>query len=1221
MYKKHFYIFFKTFFLGVLFFLFSCKNSSEENIQIQTAGSDTAPLSYSISSCKPIELKGKVFEAGAPKIVKAGAPEITSGFNNVHPVGKLKTIEGIVEKIISNNIKPTIVKASGKNIPCLAPKIVAALAPGMREQNPLGFKFFDISQGLNSSYISCMLQDKNGNIWFGTKGGGVSKYDGSEFITYAEKQGLPNNFVVSIVEDKNGNLWFGTDGGGVCKYDGENFTIFSEKEGLINNAVWSMLNDSKGNMWFGTAGGGVCKYDGTNFTWFNKDNGFVSNYIICLTEDRRGNIWMGTYGDGLLKYNPTVVGGKNFTLFTEEDGLSSGIITAITEDRNGNMWMATDGGGACKYNGSSFTQYTEESGLTSNSLTAILEDKTGNIWFGTNEKGVCKYNGSTFTCFTEVEGLSSNTILCLLQDRNEDLWFGTGGHGVTKYDRSCFTHFTKKEGLPANSVYKTYEDHNKNLWFGTNGGGVCKYDGKFYYTYTDKQGLNNNRVWSILEDRNHNMWFGTNGGGVCKFDGKNFYQYNEEQGLSGNVVYAMLQDCHNNYWFGTNSGGICFFDGKDFTHYTKEEGFCSDIVYSILEDSEGNVWFGTDGGGAVKFDGKKFTAFTKKEGLASNVVYSIMQDHYHSIWFGTDEGGVSKFDGKKFVNYTEKDGLSNNRVWSMLQDMRGNIWLGTESGLTKINLKKNQSAPEFSTYDLSDGFLGSDAIQNSVLQDSKGFIWWGTGKMLTRYDPSQDIADNLAPIMHLKNIKLHFEDVAWDKLSPLEGGVRRTEDVDKKYSGINFNSISKWYPIPEKLVLPYNQNHLTFNYVGINFKSQNKILYRYQLDGLEEKWTPLTNKTEAVYGNLPPGNFTFKVKALNKDGVWSEALSYSFVIRPPWWQTWWFRIFAVIFVIVGFASFFRYRTAALRQRQKELEDTVQERTAEVVAQKEIIEEKNKEVTDSINYAKRIQLSILPPQDEMQEALKDYFVLYKPKDIVSGDFYWMASVQVSPPLGGDAEGRGGHKVVVLAAVDCTGHGVPGALMSIIANTLLNQTTKNAAINSPGEALTFLNHELPKNLKAQQKGEIIRDGMDMVMCAIDFENNKMEFAGANNAAYVIRNISPSGGGVAYATGEERLLELKGDKQAISGSTDDVKKPYTNHKQQLHKGDVVYLFTDGYADQFGGPKGKKFKYKQLEKILLEISHLPMAEQKEALNKKFEDWRGTLEQVDDVTVIGVRL
>ncbi len=1166
-------------------FVFSCKNEAPADAEATAARSDSAALgtTTSLQGPKPVSLEGKVLEAGKPIVVKAGNPEVTTGFNNIHPVGPLKTVDDVSgTKLNSDSIKPQLVKANPLVVPCLTPKTTVALSPAMREQNPIGFKFFDIAQGLSSSYISSMLQDQGGNIWFGTKGGGVSKYDGTDFMNFSEKQGLPNNFVVCMAEDKNGDLWFGTDGGGVCKYDGNNFTILTEKEGLINNAVWSVLCDKDNNMWFGSAGGGVCKYDGINFTWYGKDNGFASNYVISMAQDRKGNIWMGTYGDGLYKFD-----GKNFTAFTEDDGLSSGIITSIIEDKNGNIWMGTDGGGVCRFNGNSITQYTENSGLTLNSVNAIAEDKSGNIWIATNGKGVCKYDGTNLTCFTEYEGLSGSSILCLLQDGNGDLWFGTDGHGVTKYDRSCFTHFTKKEGLSNNAVYRTYEDHANNLWFGTNGGGVCKYDGESFYTYTAAQGLNNNRIWSILEDSDNNMWFGTNGDGVCRFDGKNFYQYTEEQGLSGNQVYSMMQDRDKNMWFGTNSGGVTLFDGKNFTHFTKEEGFGSDIVYSIMQDTDGNIWFGTDGGGAIKFDGKNFTAFTKKEGLPSNTVYSMLQDNYHNIWFGTDEGGVCKFDGKKFVSYTEKEGLSNNRVWSIVQDMHGNLWLGTENGLTKMSLRKNKDAPEFTIYDLSDGFLGNDALQNSVFEDSKGFIWWGTGKMLTRYDPSQDMPDDKAPIMHLKSLKVHFEEIPWAKAGE-----------DPKYSGVEFSKLNKWYPIPEQLSLPYGHNHVSFSYVGINFKSQNKIQYRYQLEGLEERWTPSTSKTEAVYSNVPPGTYTFKVKAINKDGVWSEAFTYGFTIRPPWWQTWWFRILAAVLFVVGSITFFRVRTAALRRRQKELEETVLERTAEVVHQKELVEEKQKEIVDSINYAKRIQLSILPPQDEMREALGNHFVLYKPKDIVSGDFYWMVQIRHSvtnTPLS------------VVAAVDCTGHGVPGALMSIISSSLLSQTTKNPDINSPAQALDYINRELPNNLKAQQKGEIIRDGMDITMVAFDFVTRKIQFSGANNSLYIF-------------TGGE-LKEIKADKQSISGSTDDVKKPYTNHEVQLNKGDVVYLLTDGYADQFGGPRGKKFKYKQLEQILVDIHNKPMAEQRAVLDKRFEDWRGALEQVDDVTIIGVRV
>ena len=1182
-----FHTFFAALFLAGCLFLASCDKGMDTAAEDEQHSADSLKTAETnaLGTVKAVALEGSIVEAGKPKVVKAGKPEVKAGFNNVRAIGQLIVVDDVTgTELNSDSIRPKTVKASPRVVPTRPAKTIVALSPAMREQNPIGLKFFDIAQGLSSSYISSIMQDANGNIWFGTKGGGVCKYDGTDFMHYTTKQGLPNNFVVCMAEDKNGNLWFGTDGGGVCMYDGKDFTILGEKEGLVNNAVWSMLCDKDNTMWFGSAGGGVCSFDGTDFRWYSTEQGFPSDYVISLAQDRKGNLWFGTYGDGLVKYD---VQRKQYVSYTEDDGLSSGVITSIVEDKQGNIWLATDGGGANRFDGTSFTQFTETSGMLSNSINALTEDKDGSMWFATNDKGVCKYDGSNFICFTESEGMSGSSVLALLEDKNGDLWFGTGGHGVTKYDRSCFTHFTRGEGLSNNAVYKTYEDHEKNLWFGTNGGGVCKYDGDNFYCYSAGQGLNNNRVWSMLQDKEKNMWFCTNGDGVAKFDGSSFYQYTEEEGLSGNQVYCMLQDSKGNFWFGTNSGGACVFDGSTFTHYTSEEGFGSDIVYTIVEDHQHNIWFGTDGGGAIKFDGRQFTSYTKESGLAGNVVYSILEDSYHNLWFGTDEAGVCRFDGKTFTTYTEREGLSNNRVWSMVQDKRGHIWLGTESGLTRIDTRKNQGVPRFTVYDLDDGFLGSDALQNSVFEDSNGYIWWGTGKMLTRYDPTQDIADDQAPIMHLKNVKVHFEEIRWSNLSE-----------DPKYSGVRLANLSRWYPVPEQLSLPHDHNHLTFNFVGINYKSQNKILYKYKVERLEGKWSPATAQTEAVYSNIPAGKYTFKVKAINKDGVWSEPFTYSFEVRPPWWQTWWFRILAAIGLIAGTWALFRYRTAQLRLRQRELEETVAERTAEVVHQKELVEEKQKEIVDSINYAKRIQLSILPPAAEMKEGLGDHFVLYKPKDIVSGDFYWMVQTATS-----DTKKR----LTVVAAVDCTGHGVPGALMSIISHTLLNQTIKNPDINTPAEALNYINHELPKNLKAQQKGEIIRDGMDISMCAFDFGSREIQFAGANNALYV------------YADNE--LKEIKADKQSISGSTAEEKKPFSNHQLQLKAGDVVYLFTDGYADQFGGPRGKKFKYKQLEQLLHEIHALPMAEQKKILDQRFESWRGELEQVDDVTFIGVRL
>jgi len=274
---------------------------------------------------------------------------------------------------------------------------------------------------------------------------------------------------------------------------------------------------------------------------------------------------------------------------------------------------------------------------------------------------------------------------------------------------------------------------------------------------------------------------------------------------------------------------------------------------------------------------------------------------------------------------------------------------------------------------------------------------------------------------------------------------------------------------------------------------------------------------------------------------------------------------------------------------------------EVSMQAAIIEQKNKDITDSINYARRIQQAILPTAQEMQAVLPDHFVLYQPKDIVSGDFYWCSTVNSTPS--NDAP----RDLAVVAVVDCTGHGVPGAFMSIVGYTILNQTVREAAVNTPSEALNYLNKEVIRTLKQKADEEwSVKDGMDIALAAIDLAKYELEFAGANNPVYVVRG--------------EEFIELNGDKQPIGAYMQEL-KPFTNHKLQLQKGDVIYLFTDGYADQFGGPKGKKFRYKQMRELMMRICRRPMAEQRAEMLKVFEEWKGKHEQTDDVCVIGVRV
>ncbi|MFY9310588.1 MAG: SpoIIE family protein phosphatase [Bacteroidia bacterium] len=280
---------------------------------------------------------------------------------------------------------------------------------------------------------------------------------------------------------------------------------------------------------------------------------------------------------------------------------------------------------------------------------------------------------------------------------------------------------------------------------------------------------------------------------------------------------------------------------------------------------------------------------------------------------------------------------------------------------------------------------------------------------------------------------------------------------------------------------------------------------------------------------------------------------------------------------------------------------------EVLEQKKIIEVKNKDITDSINYALNIQQALLPSGEKMTIELKEHFILYQPKDIVSGDFYWCDSKLTTPRPNQPAQ-----EVTVVAAVDCTGHGVPGALMSVIGNTILKQIINRATVNNAGEALGLFNKKVSETLNT------IKDGMDMALCIINYSKMEFQYAGANNPIYIVRRNT--GDGLQESLVPYELQEIKADKLAIGADSGDT-KTFTNHVIQLEKGDCIYLFTDGYADQFGGPLGKKLMYKKFKETLLSIQKYSMEEQKNQLYSSFLNWKGDLDQVDDILVIGIRV
>ena len=524
-------------------------------------------------------------------------------------------------------------------------------------------------------------------------------------------------------------------------------------------------------------------------------------------------------------------------------------------------------------------------------------------------------------------------------------------------------------------------------------------------------------------------------------------------------------------------------------------------------------------------------------------------------------------------------------------------------------------------------------------------MWAPAGNVLTSFEPPTP--DEQPPVMFITQVDIGQRGIVWRQLNnslPNLGGVPTGDalstpkgrsgsfssdtlylpNTDSFLLASNLPPDTNWlthagaswsgtdplfpYNLPKGLELPYDQNHLTFHYSGMKLAEQKDVVYRHSLVGYDKQWSPISTEAKADYRNIPPGAYIFKVRSRGRNFLWSEEGSFSFIVHPPWWQTVWaYAGYVVLFVIVVWLLV-RIQTARLKQRQKELETKVNKATIEirqqkeaVEEQKEVIEEKQKEIIDSINYAQRIQEALLKSEENESPHLPPHFMLFKPKDIVSGDFYWALEKQ-------------GH--LYLTAADCTGHGVPGAFLTMLGTSFLNEINAHEELLAPAEILNKLRERIINELSQTGAAGENKDGMDMSLARIDLtglgnglQHGKVElqWAGANNPLWVIRKDSTE------------LLEIKANKQPIGHHTD--MRPFDNHVVQLYPGDGFYLFSDGFPDQFGGPKGKKFKYRPFKQLLIDSFHKPPEEQKAILDRAFEEWKGDLEPVDDVVVIGVML
>ncbi|MEI8137976.1 MAG: SpoIIE family protein phosphatase, partial [Bacteroidota bacterium] len=421
---------------------------------------------------------------------------------------------------------------------------------------------------------------------------------------------------------------------------------------------------------------------------------------------------------------------------------------------------------------------------------------------------------------------------------------------------------------------------------------------------------------------------------------------------------------------------------------------------------------------------------------------------------------------------------------------------------------------------------------------------------------------------------------------------KRDVNYETVYNGSADSLIHKGIEITESenstsLKLKYNKNNLSFQIAGINLSDPQSVKYSWVLEGFDLKPTPFGKNDQINYTNLPAGEFILKIFAINGLGLKSEKpLEIKIIIVPPFWKTIWFYALVFITTILALVFYIRIREKKLRLTQEILEKTVKERTSEVVNQKHIIEEKQKEIIDSINYAKRIQYTLLAHDEFLKDNLQEHFVYFNPKDIVSGDFYWATKKQ---------------NKFYLAVCDSTGHGVPGAFMSLLSIGFLSEAINEKSILEPNKVLDYVRQKLIDNISKEGQ----KDGFDGILICIDNKKNIITYAAANNTPVLVS--------------EDNIYKLTADKMPVG--IGEREQDFQLHTIDVKKGDLLYLYTDGFADQFGGSKGKKFKYKTLNELLFSNYTKTLLEQKEILEESFKGWRGDLEQVDDVCIIGIRI
>ena len=900
------------------------------------------------------------------------------------------------------------------------------------DNSTYSFKQIGVDMGLSQSSILSIIQDRRGYLWFGTATG-LNRYDGYEFIVYTndanDSLSISDNEITSLYEDADGNLWIGTSTGVLNKFDPitETFSHFdlagsSDWSSSIEDEIYdtpitfsrnqtstitTIDQDQEGNLWVGTWGKGIVRFDAKSnkkkyfYHFRDRENSLSSNKIVKILVDNENVIWVGTFGGGLNRIR--IGANNNSKIIVEELKINSDFlfekrITALYQDSNSDLWIGSYSGGVCVIDQNSL--YLKPSKIkllnlndslkhSSNkklNVMDIIEDRNSTVWIATNGEGLFNYSlknkvSQHFTHETSNQNsLGENELQSLYVDRSGILWIGTQlGSGINKLERR----YNKFKTLPVkteinkslndNIIWAIHEDNEENLWFGTHRGGLNKWNKvSNEFTYIKKNKLGDDHIRSIVEDKFGNLWIGTYSGGLTYYNKdnesfKNFRELkNNSNSVTSNQIQSLLIDDDNTLWIGTFGGGLNKLDlaifyntglaqFNSYLHNPAEmESLSDNRIYILYQDKIGDLWVGTHGGGLNKFDKQTetFTIFksilNKKNTLSDNKIMSLHETENGQLLVGTFGGGLNLLDPGQNTNQRMKEKISLNcsDIYGILFDEESGYWLSTDKGIYNLD----RGLQTFRQYDLSDGLQSLEFSGGAYEKGNDGTLYFGGINGVNFFNPKNIQLDNFLPPIVISRIKVFDE--------PIKG--------EKK-----------------ELVFGRDENYFSFEFASLDFKKSDKNKYQFILEGLDTKWSFTDSKDRRVfYTNLAPGDYTFRVRGTNNDGIWSPyEAKVNIKILAPFWMQWWF-IGGLILLIGGLVTFFinqriRYLLALDKLKSNiaaDLHDNIGAGLTEI----SILSELSANIIDKSNSATKHLNQISELSRHLTESMSDIVWVVNPK---------------------------------------------------------------------------------------------------------------------------------------------------------------------------------------------------------------------------------------------------